>query len=323
MKRYQTRFQMMGTFIDLVLYHPEGEQLIKEAYLRLSHYAQRFTVNQPDSELMRVNKNAGIKPVVVQPDLFQLIKTARTMSVDTNNVFNIAIGPLVKTWRIGFKEARVPGREEISAKLPLADPQNIILNEQKQSVYLSLPDMEIDLGAVAKGYFADQIKRQLVRAGVQHGFINLGGNVLTIGHSPDNASQAWNVGIQNPLSDRGAISRVVALNDASMVTSGINERFFYANGQRYHHLLNTRTGMPVVTDIASVTIISRDSVAGDIWSTAGFLPSVSDAVACLNQQAGIEAVVISKQGETHVTRGLVDDGRNVFVRPENPVLRAG
>ena len=262
MTRYQTRFQMMGTFIDLVLYHPEGKPLIKETYLRLSHYAQRFTVNQPDSELMRVNKNAGIRPVVVQPDLFQLIKTARAMSADTNNAFNIAIGPLVKTWRIGFKEARVPGREEISAKRLLADPQNIILNEQEHSVYLTLAGMEIDLGAVAKGYFADQVKRRLVSAGVEHGFINLGGNVLTIGHSPDNASQAWNVGIQNPLSDRGTVSRVVALKDAAMVTSGINERCFYANGQRYHHLLDTRTGMPVETDIASVTIISRDSNGG-------------------------------------------------------------
>ena len=74
MTKYQTRFQMMGTFIDLVIYHPNGEQLIKEAYLQLYQYAQRFTVNQPDSELMCVNRNAGIAPVVVPPDLFQLIK---------------------------------------------------------------------------------------------------------------------------------------------------------------------------------------------------------------------------------------------------------
>ena len=97
----------MGTFIDLVIYHPNGKQLIKDAYLQLYQYAQRFTVNQSDSELMCVNQNAGVAPIVVQPDLFHLIKNAKEISVDSKNPFNIAIGPLVKTWRIGFKNAKV------------------------------------------------------------------------------------------------------------------------------------------------------------------------------------------------------------------------
>lgn len=298
----------MGTFIDLVVYHPHGEQLIKEAYLQLYHYTQRFTVNQADSELMRVNQNAGIKPVVVQPDLFHLIKIAKTISVDSKNPFNIAIGPLVKTWRIGFKNARVPSKNEISAKRCLTDPHHIILNEDDQSVYLTLPHMEIDLGAIAKGYFADKVKEKLVSAGVQQGFVNLGGNVLTIGGAPHHTNQAWNVGIQNPFAERGAVIRVIPLKDCSMVTSGINERFFEANGQRYHHLLDSQSGMPISTDIASVTIVSNHSVDGEIWSTAGFLSHTNDAILYLNQQPNIEAVIISKDGQIHLTQGLVDDG---------------
>jgi thiamine biosynthesis lipoprotein len=312
MHKYQTRFQMMGTFIDLVIYHPNGEQLIKDAYLQLYQYNQRFTVNQPDSELMCVNKNAGVMPVIVQADLFQLIKKAKAISIDLKNPFNIAIGPLVKAWRIGFKNAKVPAREEIHAKLSLVDPQNIVLNEQQRSVYLTKSNMEIDLGAIAKGYFADEVKKRLVKAGVEYGFINLGGNVLTIGHSPDNTNKAWNVGIQNPLAERGSVARVVALNGASMVTSGINERFLQANGQHYHHLLDSQTGMPIATDIASISIISKDSVDGEIWSTAGFLSSITDTISYLNQQAGIEAVVISKHGEIHITQGLIDDGGSIY-----------
>ena len=312
MTKYQTRFQMMGTFIDLVIYHPNGEQLIKEAYLQLYQYAQRFTVNQPNSELMCVNRNAGIAPVIVPPDLFQLIKIAKTISIDSKNPFNIAIGPLVKTWRIGFKNAKVPMPDEISAKLPLVDPHNIVLNERDQSVYLAQSNMEIDLGAIAKGYFADEVKKTLVNAGVEYGFINLGGNVLTIGHSPNN-NQAWNVGIQNPLAERGAVVRVIPLEGGSMVTSGINERFFEANGQRYHHLIDTHTGMPISTDIASITIISKHSIDGEIWSTAGFLSCTHDAICYLNQQADIEAVVISKNGQTHVTDGLIDDGVHISI----------
>ena len=302
---------MMGTFIDLVVYHPDGEQLIKNAYRQLAQYAQRFTVNQPGSELMGVNRHAGIAPVAVQPDLFELINIAKGISLDSTNPFNIAIGPLVKAWRIGFNDATVPTQEEILAALALVDPNNIVLNEQEHSVFLSKPGMEIDLGAIAKGYFADQIKQTLVKAGVEHGFISLGGNVLTIGHSPDNANQAWNVGIQNPLAQRGAIIRAVPLRGAAMVTSGINERFFYANGQRYHHLLDGRTGMPVTTDIASMTIISAHATAGDIWSTAGFLPTTADAIDYLNQQAGIEAVAVSMHGEVRVTQGLIDNGSTI------------
>ncbi|MFT5807849.1 MAG: thiamine biosynthesis lipoprotein [Moritella dasanensis] len=312
MVKYQSRFQMMGTFIDLLIYHRDGEKLIKEIYHLLNQYSERFTVNQPQSELMSINKNAGIYPVPVKRDLFQLIKTAKAISEERVNPFNIAIGPLVKTWRIGFKDANVPTQEEISAKLSLVAPKNIILDEQVSSVFLSRPEMEIDLGAIAKGYFADEVKKRLVNNGVKSGIINLGGNVLTIGHSPENPLQVWTAGIQNPLAARGTIIRAIRLKDTSIVTSGINERFFHANGQLYHHLLDSRTGMPISTDIASITIISQHSVDGEIWSTAGFLSTVADSICYLNKQDNIEAVIISKNGSIHLTHGLADNGSYIY-----------
>ncbi|MGF1716032.1 FAD:protein FMN transferase [Photobacterium chitinilyticum] len=312
MQSYKTRFQMMGTFIDLAIHHDNGEQLIRDSYLQLQQFAQRFTVNQPQSELMHVNNNAGVRPVRVRADLYELLKKAKEISVDTANPFNVAIGPLVKAWRIGFQDARLPTSAELTDKLTIVDPTKIVLDELYQTVYLTKHDMQIDLGAIAKGYFADRIKEYLVSEGVEYGYINLGGNVLTIGYSPDNASKAWNVGIQEPLSSRGEISRVVPLRDHSMVTSGINERYFGVNGQRYHHLLDAKTGRPITTNIASVTIISKQSVDGEIWSTAGFLASIEEALSYLNKQVGIEAVLISDQGKVYVTNGLKDDGRCIL-----------
>ncbi|NVC95151.1 FAD:protein FMN transferase [Vibrio natriegens] len=305
MKSYSARFEMMGTFIDLVVHHQNGEQLIKDAYLQLKDYATRFTVNQADSELMRVNRNAGIAPIVVASDLFELIKLGKHYSEDVSTPLNIAIGPLVKTWRIGFQEATVPSQELINEKLALVDPTQIILNEQQHSVFLSQKGMEIDLGSIAKGYFADQVMQRLTEAGVDNGYISLGGNVLTIGHSPNNTNKAWNVGIQNPLSKRGDVIRIVPLQGMSMVTSGINERYFESNGQRYHHLLDGKTGMPISTDIASLTIVSKKSVDGEIWSTAGFLPSASQSISYLNTIEGIEAVAVSIQGDVMTTDGFV------------------
>ncbi|MEF1311203.1 FAD:protein FMN transferase [Vibrio mytili] len=306
MKSYSARFEMMGTFIDLVVHHQNGEQLIKDAYIQLKDYATRFTVNQADSELMRVNLNAGIAPIVVAPDLFELIKLGKHYSEDVSTPFNIAIGPLVKTWRIGFQEATVPSQGVINEKLALVDPTQIILNEQEHSVFLSQKGMEIDLGSIAKGYFADQVMQRLTEAGMDNGYISLGGNVLTIGHSPNNPNKAWNVGIQNPLSQRGDVIRIVPLQGMSMVTSGINERFFESNGQRYHHLLDGKTGMPISTDIASLTIVSKKSVDGEIWSTAGFLPSASQSISYLNTIEGIEAAVVSTRGDVMTTDGLID-----------------
>ena len=309
---FKTRFPMMGTFIDLVVYHDRGEDLIKECYLQLQEFTQRFTVNQAQSELMRVNNHAGIRPVRVKPDLYALIKKSKSISVDPLNPFNVAIGPLVKAWHIGFKDAKFPTDAELAEKLQLVDPSKIILDDDYQSVYLSQVGMQIDLGAIAKGYFADRIKDFLTANGVEHGFINLGGNVLTIGYSPENISQTWNVGIQNPLAtSRGDICRVVPLRDYSMVTSGINERYFEYNGQRYHHLLDGQKGRPISSNIASVTIISKLSVDGEIWSTAGFLPSIDDALFYLNHQVDIEAVLISNQGKVFITNGLTDNGRVV------------
>lgn len=312
MRKYQASFQMMGTFIELVIYHPNGEALIQAAYRELCQYSQRFTVNAESSELMSVNQSAGISSVVVERDLFELIKKAKAVSEDSQNPFNIAIGPLVKTWRIGFQDAKVPTQEQILEILPLIDPKKIMLNERDHSVYLSEYKMEIDLGAIAKGYFADEIKRLWLRSGVEHGFINLGGNVLTIGYSPTNQNKAWNVGIQNPLSNRGEIIRAVPLNDVSMVTSGINERFLYSNGQYYHHLLDPNAGVPISTDIASISIIARLSINAEIWSTAGFLPLATDAISYLNKVSGVEAVIVTKEGTVLVTQGLVDNGECIL-----------
>lgn len=310
MKNYRAKFEMMGTIIDLVVNHPNGDQLIREAYLQLMDYTERFSANSTDSELTRVNNNAGIAPVAVNSDLFELIKLAKLHSETLNNPFNVAIGPLVKAWRIGFKGAKLPSQHEIKTKLALVDPTNIILDEQQHSVFLNQSGMEIDLGAIAKGYFADRVKQKLIDANVESGFISLGGNVLTIGQSPKNSNGSWNVGIQNPFSNRGEVIRVVPLQGMSMVTSGINERFFELDGKRYHHLLDEKTGYPIATDIASLTIICSESVDGEIWSTAGFLSSALESIDYLNTIKGIEAVIISDKREVIMTNGLIDLPKN-------------
>ncbi|QYN42456.1 FAD:protein FMN transferase [Gilliamella sp. ESL0443] len=305
MNRYEANFPLMGTMINLLIYHTHGEKVLNEAYNLLLEFETRFTVNRTHSELMEINKNAGRKPIYVKEDIFELIKLSKNISIQANNPFNIAIGPLVKAWRIGFNNAKHPTDQEIADCLSLVNPKNILLNQKDKTIYLTKERMELDLGSIAKGYFADQIKKIFLNHGVSSGFIDLGGNVLTIGCSPNNLNNNWVVGIQNPFKPRGNMICAVLTKDCSVVTSGIYERFLSVDNKRYHHILDSITGAPIITNIASITIISKQSLDGEIWSTAGFLSNAQQSIEFLNQQTNIEAIVITCDERIYLTNGLV------------------
>lgn len=138
-----------------------------------------------------------------------------------DSAFNLAIGPLVKRWRIGFRGDTVPPMEDIVRLLALTNPEQVLLNDAEQSVYLTQPGMEIDLGAIAKGYIADRVRDFLRKEGVVQGLINLGGNVQTLG-TPEGG---WSIGLKKPFSTSGAMIGTLDIANKSVVTSGVYERF--------------------------------------------------------------------------------------------------
>ena len=180
------QIRLMGTVIDTWIYHDQPEPILEGAEGLLYQYEKRFSANRPDSELMQINKKAGLEPVSVHPDLYELIKLGQVHSCATNSHLNISIGPLVQLWRIGFSDAKLPTPQEVEARRQLIDPRQIIFNDKAQSVFLQREGMLIDLGALAKGYIADKIMAYLRSEGVPSALINLGGNVLTIGLAPHN-----------------------------------------------------------------------------------------------------------------------------------------
>ena len=195
----------MGTIIDLLVTHTHPDAILEEAIQRLKTYEQRFSANDPTSELMQINHLAGKAPLAVHPDLFQLIKMGKYHSLAPGSHLNIAIGPLVQTWRIGFGDAKVPEAEEIQRLLAITDPKKILLSEKDQTVFLQQESMAIDLGAVAKGYIADLLTAYFKEAGVASALINLGGNVIVFGPSQNHEDPYWRIGIQNPLLPRAHI----------------------------------------------------------------------------------------------------------------------
>lgn len=298
----QKVLNLMGTRITLQIEHPKAEVLLNRAEEMLKDYEKRFSANDNKSDLMHVNQSAGIKPVEVDGDLFELIAQAHAVSLSSDSKFNLTIGPLVKLWKIGFKDAQLPNESDIQERLQKIQPKNVVLDHEAHTVYLKVPGMEIDLGAIAKGYFADKLKNYFVSQGVQTGIIDLGGNVLTIGRPID--KDKWTVGIQQPDSERRGLVGVVEIAGQSVVTSGIYERYFYKDDKLYHHILDSKTGYPVEGDIASITIVSDQSIDGEIWTTVCFAMSIDQAIAVLNEIPGIEAVIISKDGEVFTTQRM-------------------
>ncbi|MDU5334661.1 FAD:protein FMN transferase [Enterococcus sp.] len=296
--------QLMGTIIKLSIQHPEAEDLLIKAAARLKEFEQRFSANAEDSELMKINRQAGIAPVKVDQELFELIKIGKEQSLIADSALNIAIGPLIQEWRIGFKDANYPLPEKIQSLLPLIDPAAIQLDEKKQTVYLEHAGMAIDLGALAKGYFADKIIADFKKAGATAAFIDLGGNVLTYGAVPQRADGRWRIGIQNPFLPRENYVAVVKVQNESVVTSGIYERKFDWQGQSYHHIFDSQTGYPIKTNLASLTIVSGESLAGEIWTTRLFGRSAQEVLAELNQLDDIEGIVITTDQQIAYSEGL-------------------
>ena len=295
--------RLMGTTITVSIFHTLADEILAQCFEILRSYEHRFSANDASSELMEVNRQAGIAPVRVHPDLFELIALGTQHSQAKNSHLNIAIGPLVQTWRIGFSDARRPRQEEIDQALTKIDPQQIQLDPENHTVFLKRSGMKIDLGALAKGYSADLIGAFLKDQGITDALIDLGGNILTVGQHPIK-QQPWRIGIQNPVEKRGQHLLVLSVKNKSIVTSGIYERHLEVDGQSFHHIFDSATGYPVETDLASITIISDRSVDGEIWTTRLFGESPASMLNIVESLPGMDTLLVSQSGKIAYTSGI-------------------
>ena len=178
--------------------------------------------------------------------------------------------------------------------------ENIIIRDN--TVKLADPQAGIDLGAIAKGYIADRIKDYLEEEGVRHAMINLGGNVLAMGSKLDGSD--YNIGIQKPFDETGEPITSVKISDKSVVTSGIYQRYFKADGKIYHHILDPNTGYPCENNLYSVTILTDSSLTADALSTTCFLLGYDRGMKLINQLDNVDAVFITNDNQIHYSKNF-------------------
>ncbi|MCW5950884.1 MAG: FAD:protein FMN transferase [Propionibacteriaceae bacterium] len=305
-ERTVTTFPVMGTLATLCI-PGDVDPAVTEAVCRmLRDLERRLTVNGPPparshSQVEAINRAAGAATVVVDDEVYGLVRTAVLASRQHRGSFNALIGPVVKAWRIGFSDARVPTPQEIAGLLALTDPDEVELDDDRRTVGLRREGMRLDLGAIAKGHAADRAAAVYREHGIEAGLIDLGGNVVAMGEPESGA--AWRVGIQSPFLPRGTIAASLRLSNASAVTSGVYERVLEVTGRRYHHMIDPVTGYPFDTDLASVTVLSRSSLEADLWATIAQRGGVATGLRAVDQAPGIEAVFITHDGRITATAG--------------------
>jgi len=292
----------LGTVCVVTLYEQGNKSVYNNIFTRIREIENLMSVNIPSSDISRVNAAAGITAVQVQKETFNVIKRALYFAQLSGGAFDPTIGPIVSLWNINGDNPHVPSQEKIDAALPLVNWRNVELDAETSSVYLTRRNMALDLGAIAKGYAADEAAVIIKNAGISRALIDLGGNILIIGEKKD--KKTWSVGIQNPLDNRGSVIGVLHTAEKTIVTSGVYERFFEENDRRYHHLFDPSQGYPAQTGLLSVTIITGVSMDADALSTAVFVLGYVKGLSLLRMLPDTEAIFVFEDKSIRTTSGV-------------------
>lgn len=298
--------QMLGTIITASAYGDQAASALELAFDRVQAIEDKMSRYKISSEIDFINQNAGVQAVSISPDTYSVIEKALGYAEKTGGAFNPLIGQIVDLWGIGTENARVPSQAELDQWLPHLSYDQLELTKDPYTAKLTSSKVQVDLGAIAKGYAADEMRDILLGQGISSALLNLGGNVMVIGSKPN--GDPWSIGVQDPLADdRGEIAGVIKAKDTSVVTSGSYERFFEQEGIRYHHIIDPATGMPAQNGIISSTIITPNSADADALSTAVYILGKDAGLALLEALPEVEGILITDDLHVHTTTGVTDE----------------
>lgn len=287
---------LLDTFVSVTLYDGSEDQAQGALDLCRS-YEKVFSRTDPDSELYQLNHREITE---VSDQLAEVISLGLKYAQRTDGAFDITAGSITSLWDFSAETPQVPDPAAVAAGLEHVGWEKVSLSGN--TVTFSDPDTIIDLGGIAKGYIADQMADYLRQEGVTSAIIDLGGNLYCLGTKP--GGQPFQVGVQYPYEERQTVIGSLPAENLSVVTSGVYERRFTADGVLYHHILDTSTGYPVENDLLSVTIVSDKSVDGDALSTACFALGLEDGMSLIEDTEGVDAIFITDDFTIHLSDGL-------------------
>ncbi|XYH05310.1 FAD:protein FMN transferase [Aquimarina macrocephali] len=298
----------MGSRFDITVVDKDkitANQYIDIAVEEIQRIEKLISSWDKNSQTSLINDNAGINPVKVDVELFDLIDRAVQISKLTDGAFDISYASMDRIWKFDNSMKKMPSEEEIKMSVAKVGYQNIILNKAKSTVFLKQKGMKIGFGAIGKGYAADRAKDLLMSKEVSAGIINASGDMNTWGKQPDGSE--WKVAITNPLNKNNAFALLPVI-DKAVVTSGNYEKYVTFNDKRYSHIIDPRTGYPS-TGIVSATVFAPKAELADALATSVFVMGIEIGLNRINQLTGIECIIIDDQGNIYTSDHIKIDNQ--------------
>ena len=278
-----------------------GTENIELAIAEIRRIEQLFTTYKPDSQANLINDNAGINPVQVDYEVFELIERSIGISKITQGAFDISYGSIDKTlWNFDKSMTKLPDAETTRKMVHLIDYRNIILDKENSTVFLKEKGMRIGFGGIGKGYAAEMAKRVLINNGISSGIINASGDLSAWGLQPD--GKQWTIGIANPDFPQAAFSYLEISNKA-VATSGNYEKYVKIGGKKYSHTIDPKTGFPI-TGIKSVTVISENAEFADAMATPIAVMGISAGLFLIDQIPDLHCIIIDDNNQIFTSQNI-------------------
>lgn len=309
--RKRTTLLMGGRFDISIVANDSltAEQNINEVIAEISRIENLISDWKPDSQISEVNQNAGIKPVKVDREVFELTQRAIRFSEITNGGFDISFAAMDRIWKFDGSMTEMPTEEAIKKSVAKVGYKNIILDSVNSTIFLKLKGMKIGFGALGEGYATDKCRTMMIAKGIKAGIINGSGDMSTWGTQPN--GEDWKIGITNPFKPEKLLA-VVPLNEGAVTTSGNYEKYVVFNGKRYSHIINPATGYPA-TGLCSVSIFGPNAETANGLSTSIMVLGKDYGLLLLQKFPDYSCVMIADNGK-------VIKSKNFKVSKFNPKL---
>lgn len=296
-QKVQKQIFAMDTYMELTAYGPQAEDALTEVIHSINAASADLDPEVESSTVYALNHAQG-QPVEVSPMIVTMLETAQAVYAQTRGALDLTVYPIVKAWGFIDSQHTIPSREELLQLQTVPCFDQVTVHD---SAVTSPPGTQLSFGAVAKGAMAQQAAEILKEQGVESAFLSLGGNVQTIGNKPDGSK--WRIGVQDPnrLTD---YLGVLTIGEQAVVTSGSYQRYFEADGIRYHHIIDPATAAPADSGLVSVTIICPSGTMADSLSTAMFILGVDGALEYRDTYGGFDMILVTDDGKVIVAGDL-------------------
>jgi len=303
-KVHQKTLRLMGNRFTISVVDDDAkwaEKQIDEAIAEVSRIEKLLTTFNNDSQTNQINKNAGIRPVNVDKEVFDLIQRSLRISALTDGTFDISYGSIDnRFWNFDKEMTSLPDAEAAKESVKLINYQNIILDAQNLTVFLQEKGMRIGFGGIGKGYAAERAKQLLIKNGVKSGIVNAAGDLTTWGNQPN--AKPWTIAIADPNAQNKAFS-YINISDVAIATSGNYEKFVIIDGKKYSHTIDPKTGFPVF-GIKSVTIICPNAELADAMATPISVLGVDAGLGLINQMKQIACIIIDDDNNIYTSNNI-------------------